>query len=177
MSSNLYRSFIQAPLAIAVLIAGLAGCAQLTTAPPAAPVVVQAPDPDTYHWETGAIEASGTAKTATEVSGPQRMLGARNAAKVAALKSVKSQVRELAVREDQTLGGIMDKYLAIRRAVEKQLQSAEIIDEHQSGQQYEVKVRLSLKPVADLLRQNSITPTEELPATPVADDTGVAPVT
>lgn len=161
-----------------VLIAGiLAGCAQMTSAPKAGTAATSAPNPHSFGWETGAIEASGTGAPPSGVAGPQRVLGARNAAKVAALKSVKTQVRELPISSDQTVGSVMDKYLAIRRAVEKQLQSAEVVSEEQNDKQYQVRVRLALQPIADMLRQNYINPTEELPAVPTADDSGVAPVT
>ncbi len=159
----------------------LGGCAQMSSPqqPSAIVAAVAAPDPDSYPWQNESLEATGSASAPESTAGPQRQLVARNAARVAAIKDLKGQLRQLPAGPDGTLGSIMDKYLAVRRAVEKQLQLAEIVGENPLGtRQSEVRVRLGLTPIADILRQNYITPNEEPPRPPTTgDDTGVLPIT
>jgi hypothetical protein len=63
----------------------------------------------------------------------------------------------------------MAQNLAVKRAVEKHLQSARIVSEQEiEPGVYEVRVQLPLAPVAEILEQNRITP-ENVPEAPVVD--------
>lgn len=172
---------IRQPLGLAVAFSiatlFLSGCAHMGGAPTAEAVAAPV-DPSSYSWQGTSIEAVGRGSAPASTSAPQRPLVARNAARVAAIKDLKAQVRNLPAGPNGTLGSIMDNYLAVRRAVENQLQSAEMLDERSiSSSETEVRVRLPLAPIADILRQNYITPNEELPRPPSSGTEGVPPVT
>lgn len=101
-----------------------------------------------------------------------------NAARVAALKDLKIRIRQLPVGTDQTVGSIMDNYIGIRRAIEKQVQQAQVVSEKpvENGG-YETTVQTQLQPIADILKNNYITPTGELPKPPSrGDELGVPAV-
>lgn len=158
----------------------LSGCAQLS-GPSSAHTTVPAPAAEAggYGWEGNVLEATGRAEAPEGTAAFQRSLVARNGARVAALKSLGQQVRALPVGSDLTIGSVMDTYLNVRRAVEKEVQKAEEVSERPDGSRgFEVQVRLPLAPIADILKQNHISPTEELPKPPSrGDETGVAPIT
>lgn len=166
---------VAVPLSIATLF--LPGCAHIGSSP-AAESIPAPVDPSSYSWQNTSLEAVGRGRAPASTAAPQRPLVARNAARVAAIKDLKAQVRNLPAGPDGTLGGIMDNYLAVRRAVEHQLEGAEMLDERSiSSSESEVRVRLPLAPIAEILRQNYITPNEELPRPPSTGTEGVPPVT
>lgn len=72
----------------------------------------------------------------------------------------------------------MDNYIGVRRAIEKQIQRAEVVGQQPAeGGQYEVQVQAPLQPIADILKNNYITPTDELPKPPSrGDELGVPAV-
>jgi len=142
-------------------------------------VAAPAPDPNSFGWQNETLSAVGRGKAPASTAGAQRQLVARNAARVAAIKDLKAQVRSLPVGSDKTVGAIMDSYLNVRRAVEKELQQAQVVGEQPFERgELEMTVKLSLAGISDLLKQNYITPNEELPKPPDSgEDTGVAPVT
>jgi hypothetical protein len=61
----------------------------------------------------------------------------------------------------------MDENLGIKRAIETHVQSAQTVSAQEvSPGVYEVRTRLALKPVADILRQFHITPSNLPPPPP-----------
>jgi hypothetical protein len=146
------------------------GCAQVSTAPHAA-IITPAPDPNSFPWQNTTLTASGRAEEPAGRSSAQRAIAGQNAARVAALKDLKIRVRQLPVGTDQTVGSIMDNYINIRRAIEKQIQKAELVSQQQiETGEYEVQLQITLQPIADILNQNYITPTGELPKPPARGD-------
>jgi hypothetical protein len=158
-----------------MLLAALAGCAQMSREPNNA-LATPAPDPSGYSWANEYVQGSGRAAAPKNTQTAQRDLAARNAARIAALKDLQMQMMQLPVGTDYTVGAIMDNYLNVRRAIEKQLQRAETLSEEKVGAEYEVRVKAPLAPIAQILRQSYITPTEELPKPPVLRSEGQMPI-
>jgi hypothetical protein len=159
----------------------LSGCSQLS-APASHPTTTVAatapPDPNSFSWQTTSLSASGRGKAPNGTSAAQRTIVGQNVARVAALKDLKLRVRQLPVGTDQTVGSIMDNYIGVRRAIEKQIQQADVVSQQSiEGGEFEVQVQTPLQPIADILRSNYITPTEELPKPPSrGDELGVPAV-
>jgi hypothetical protein len=168
-----------AALLSAVLLAALAGCSSVS-APSHTAAAVPAPAPNTtgFDWAINSISATGRASAPGGTSAAQKQLAGLNAARVAALKDLKIRIRQLPVGTDQTVGSIMDNYIGVRRAVEKQIQQAQVVNQQplESGE-YETTVQTQLQPIAEILKNNYITPTEELPKPPSrGDELGVPAV-
>lgn len=90
----------------------------------------------------------------------------QQAAKTAALANLKQQVLSLPVTSENNLAQIVASNLSVRRAVERQLQTAKVVSQQQAAPgTFEARVQLPLKPVADILRQHNISP-EGLPPLP-----------
>jgi hypothetical protein len=86
------------------------------------------------------------------------------------------QMRQLPVGTDHTVGSIMDSYLNVRRAIEKQIQRAETVSEVRVGpSEYEVHLKAPLSPIAQILKQSYITPNDALPKPPVQQAGGSLP--
>ena len=177
MSAYLPRRTAVLLCSAAAALALFTGCSQVS-APVQTTMAAPAPDPNTFPWQNTAISATGRGRAPAGTSSAQRTLVAQNAARVAAIKDLKQSVRQLPVGTDLTVGAIMDNYMGIRRAIEKELQKAELVGEQplEAGE-YQVEVRAQLQAVAEILKKNNITPSEELPKPPSrGDELGVPAV-
>jgi hypothetical protein len=164
--------------ALTALILSCIGCAQYS-APAHTATAAPAPDPNSFQWQTATLSASGRGSAPSGTSSAQKAIASQNAARVAALKDLKIRIRQLPIGTEKTVGYIMDNYLGVRRAIEKQIQQAETVgqQELESGEA-EVQVQTQLQPIADILKQNNITPTEQLPKAPSkGDEMGVPALT
>jgi hypothetical protein len=157
-------------------LAGITACSQLSMEPTRTPNV-PAPDPNGYPWENESVQGSGRGGAPKNTQSAQRDLAARNSARVAALRDLQMQMRQLPVGTDHTIGSIMDNYLNVRRAIEKQMQRAETLSEVKVGpSEYEVHLKAPLSPIAQILKQSYITPNNELPKPPVQQAGGALPL-
>jgi len=123
-----------------------------------------------FTWAGEFVEADGRGIAPAEVTTePQRSLAAKQAAKTAAIAGLKHRVSRLTVTGSQTLGSIMALNLSVKRAVEKYLQTAEVVHEQEIEPGiWEVRMRAPLAPIARILLDHKITP-ESVPTVPVAD--------
>lgn len=163
----------------------LSGCALLGVppAPPEPPPVAVAPalaDPQAFEWEQQVLEATGTSETPPQGGGaiPQRSFAARQSAKTAALLDLRHQVREFPINETDLVGTAMDTIIAVQRGVDLAVRRAEVVEEiPRADGTYQVRVRFPLAPVAEVLRQNYITPGEALPELSAGEENGLGPHT
>lgn len=111
-----------------------------------------------FAWAQDALEASGTGTVPPDATTePQRSLIAKQAAKTAAIANLKTQMSKLSISEERTLGTVMDENIGISHAIERYMQSAQVVSEEEvmSGI-FEVRVRLSMAAVAQILEQYHI---------------------
>jgi hypothetical protein len=160
--------------AVVASLAGLTGCT--TGRPAAAPAdaALTAYQPainGQFAWASREITATARGAVPAHVSGePQRSLAGTQAAKAAAIGELRRQVAALPVDPTHTVGSFMDESLGLKRAIDRQLQKAAVTAAREvSPGLFEVTVRAPLAPVADILRQFSITP-GNLPPPPPAFD-------
>lgn len=155
-------------------VAVLAGCAG-----PAATSRQQArtPAPNEFPWKYDAVEAVGTTGSPRAVASDlQRVMIGQQAAKTAAIADLKRQVMALRVTPELTLGAIMKQNLGVKVGVEQRLQSADVTSQQRTPDNgFEVRVRMPLEPIAEVLEKQYITP-EGMPALPERRDDGVPPV-
>lgn len=123
-----------------------------------------------FAWANDSVEADGRGiAPSTITEEPQRSLAAKQAAKAAAIAGLKHRIARLTIAGSHTIGTAMAINLSVKRAIEKYLQSAEVVHEKeiQPGV-WEVRLRAPLAPISDILLQHRITP-EGIPVLPVAD--------
>lgn len=169
------------PLLAAALAALMlmAGCSSTTT--PRADTAgaltqqadaVMAGPTDLFAWAGDIYEAEGSAGAPrTIVTEPQRSMAGKLKAKRAAIGALGMRVGALPVTETQNLAAVMNANIGVKRAVERHLDTAEVVAERQpTDDQFEVRVRAALRPIAEILEKHHITPAEafEPPATPAA---------
>ncbi len=160
------------------LCAVLGGCARFAPAPPVVSVSAESvlpSDPDAFPWETQTLQAFGSVEDASPSSGaaiPQRALAARNRAKTAAIRDLREQIAQLPVNEEATVGAAMDTVISLKRSIEIAVNRAELAGEEPlAGGGVRVRIDFPLAPVAEVLRQYYITPSEPLPpGLPQSDD-------
>ncbi|MGB9690844.1 MAG: hypothetical protein ACPL7D_01600 [Candidatus Sumerlaeaceae bacterium] len=123
-----------------------------------------------FSWAKESVEADGRGiAPATIKEEPQRSLAAKQAAKTAAIAGLKHRVARLAITGSQTVGTAMAINLSVKRAIEKYLQSAEVVHEKEiEPGVWEVRLRAPLAPISDILLDHRITP-EGIPVMPVAE--------
>jgi hypothetical protein len=176
--SNLSHSAARlgAVLLAAALMATLDGCAHHGSAK--AGTVADAVPPGEFSWANQVIESDGSSGSSGTASGAQAKLANKQAAKTDAMAALKVRVRALPVAGGETVGSLMTQNMGLKRSIEKQLQSAQVVSEGQAPDGgYSVHVRLALAPIAEILKQNFITPDNLPPATPAKDNNGVPPLT
>ena len=156
-------------------IAALAGCAGTAAT---SRQQARTPDPNEFPWKYDAVEAVGTADSPRAVTSDlQRVMIGQQAAKTAAIANLKKQIASLRVTPDHTLGAIMKQNLGVKVAVEQRLQSADVLSQQRTADNgFEVRVRMPLKPIAEVLEKQYITP-EGVPAMPERRDDTVPSVT
>ncbi len=130
-----------------------------------------------FPWATQVLQANGSGSPVDQrLTEPQRSMSARQAAKTAAIASLKQQVLALPVTPDDSLGGLAKISLGLKHAVETHLQTAQTVSEKRAGtDRYDVTVQLPLAPLVDILRRYHIT-SEGLPVMPEQDQGSVLPV-
>ena len=134
------------------------------------------PMPGEFPWARGAYEGIGEGSADSSAAESQRQLLGTQAAKTAAIANLKAQVSKLPVAEGANVGSVMRENIAVRRAVEKYLQTAPVVGQRETRPgRYEVRVRAPLAPVGDILRQNQYTP-ESLAPMLAPQETSVPPV-
>lgn len=123
-----------------------------------------------FAWANDSVEADGRGiAPATIAEEPQRSLAAKQAAKAAAIAGLKHRIARLTIAGSHTIGTAMAINLSVKRAIEKYLQSAEVVHEKEiEPGVWEVRLRASLAPISDILLQHRITP-EGIPVLPVVD--------
>ena len=175
-SAGFFRRHIPIILS-AVIAAAFAGCA-MHASTRAEAVSQGAAPPGEFSWSRQVIESEGTAGASRDAKGAQGRLASKQAAKSDAIASLKVRVRALPVSGGETVGSLMSQNMGLKRAVEKQLQGAQVVSEGQSPDGgYTVRVKLALAPIAEILKQNFITPDNLPPAAPSPDNNGVPPLT
>jgi hypothetical protein len=124
------------------------------------------PAPGVFGWGAQVLEATGTANQPESGAGPERFFVGQQASKTAALAELKKQVLSLPVTPEYTLASIVASNLSVKRAVERQLQTAQVISQQQVAHGvFQTRVRLQLESIADILAQHNITP-EGMPPLP-----------
>ncbi|MCX7719021.1 MAG: hypothetical protein N2111_11570 [Candidatus Sumerlaeaceae bacterium] len=127
-----------------------------------------------FAWATREVTATGRGSAPAHLSEePQRSLAGKQAAKAAAISELKRQVAALPVDPTHTVGAFMDESLGLKRAIDRHVQQAQVIASREvSPGLFEVTLRTPLAPVADILKQFSITP-GNLPPPPPAPEGAV----
>ncbi len=153
---------------LALFLAGCASLPKLASAKKAPSGEERQPSP--FSWANESVEADGRGiAPATIKEEPQRSLAAKQAAKAAAIAGLKHRVARLTVSGSQTVGNAMAINLSVKRAIEKYLQSAEVVYEKElEPGVWEVRLRAPLAPVSDILLNHRITP-QGIPIMPVAE--------
>ncbi|MCX7626272.1 MAG: hypothetical protein N2Z21_08690 [Candidatus Sumerlaeaceae bacterium] len=123
-----------------------------------------------FAWANDSVEADGRGLAPSTITEePQRSLAAKQAAKTAAISGLKHRIARLTIAGSHTVGTAMAINLSVKRAIEKYLQSAEVVHEKEiEPGVWEVRLRAPLAPISDILLQHRITP-EGIPVLPVAD--------
>ena len=175
------KSFRVLSLRVVLLMAGAAhlmfaaGCSTTTPAsadssslPPKVAAMAEADD--LFPWAGDTLEAEGSAPAPrTIVTEPQRSLAGKMRAKRSAIAALKKRIESLPVTETQNLEAVMEANIGVRRSVERYLDTAVVVSERETSEDhFEVRVRASLRPLAEILEQNFITPNEAPEATPVS---------
>lgn len=157
-------------VAAALALSILYGCARHSGMQAAFP-------PGEFPWSAQVLEATGSASVPQDTGfGAQRFFVGQQSAKTAALAELKVQLSNLPVAEDQTIGSLMASNLSIKRAIERQLQTAKVVSQGQPAPgAFEVRVQLPLAPIADVLHQHNIS-TEGLPPLPEPEPAALAPL-
>ncbi|MBX7246892.1 MAG: hypothetical protein K1X53_15450 [Candidatus Sumerlaeaceae bacterium] len=125
-----------------------------------------------FAWENMSYEAVGTGTVPANASlEPQRSIVGTQAAKTSAISSLKQEVTKLNVTPTMSLGELMRENLAVKRGTEKFLQGAQVVEEKEvKPGTFEVRVRASMVPLANMLRQNNITPNGLPPSLPADEN-------
>lgn len=131
-------------------------------------VAAMAEADDLFPWAGDTLEAEGSAPAPrTIVTEPQRSLAGKMRAKRSAIAALKKRIESLPVTETQNLEAVMEANIGVRRAVERYLDTAVVVSERETSEDhFEVRVRASMRPLAEILEQNFITPNEAPEATP-----------
>jgi hypothetical protein len=122
------------------------------------------PMPGEFSWARSSYEGVGESAAGTDAGDSQQALLGTQSAKTAAIANLKTKVNRLPVAEGATVGTVMRENIAVRRAVEKYLQTASVVGQRETQPgRYEVRVRASLAPIGDILQQNQYTPASLAP--------------
>jgi hypothetical protein len=155
-------------LALAAVLAGCAALSREGTKAAGGRTATAKSSP--FVWAGDNVEADGRGiAPATITEEPQRSLAAKQAAKTAAIAGLKHRVSRLTITGSQTVGTAMAINLSVKRAIEKSLQNAEVVEEKEiEPGVWEVRMRAPLAPISDILLQHNITP-QGIPVLPVAE--------
>ena len=125
---------------------------------------------DLFPWAGDTLETEGSAPAPrTIVTEPQRSLAGKMRAKRSAIAALKKRIEGLPVTETQNLEAVMEANIGVRRAVERYLDTAVVVSERETSEDhFEVRVRASMRPLAEILELNFITPNEAPEAKPAS---------
>lgn len=163
-------------LAVVAAVAALGACVSTGTNRPGTTLQPYAPvQGNEFAWAQQTIESAGRGNSPDNMTTePQRSLAGRQAARTAAITKLQREVARLPVTPESTVGTFMNENLGVKRAVQTYAHAAQTVGEREvSPGVFEVRVQTSLAPVAEILRQHGITPTN-LPPPPAAQP-GVPP--